>query len=326
MNVKKELFLSFLNYHWLRPEVALIKYFQAMQWRQWRFIEPSLDLMCGDGEFSFITWGGEFDISADMYMNVPSLTVEDYFSNRDVYNIPFKKKVYKIKKKADISISTGFDYSKGQQKKAEKLNLYKSFITGDINNSLKMITSDSYKSIFTNSLNVAKKPDELLLELFRILQKDGRVFLIIQDKLQVENSFYNTIYLNKKLKIGKYLDRGIYDNLVDSTYDLKNISNIIKKCGFKIEHCEGFGADIIFKLYQIGFRPMFPALIEMYNSLSNNSFYNVKKKWVENIGFLVDELLDEQKIHLFNNPSKRKNYWYFLVLKRGHSYNFPKIC
>ena len=151
---QEKLFKNFLNYHWLRPEVALVKYYQANEWRKWKFSEPSMDLLCGDGEFSFLTWGGEFDILTDLYMNVPRVGVKDYFTNRDVYNIPFRKRNYRIKKKAAAKITTGFDYSRGQINKAKRLDLYREFIVGNIESDLKSIADNTYASIFTNSLNM----------------------------------------------------------------------------------------------------------------------------------------------------------------------------
>ena len=308
---REKLFKRFLLYHWLRPEVALLKYYQADQWQKWKFKEPSMDLLSGDGEFSFLTWGGEFDFMTDMYVNVPPMTIDDYFSNRDVYNVPFKKKVYKLKKKADIKITTGFDYSKGQTNKAKRLDLYRNFIIGDLNNGLGMIEDESYKSIFANSLNVSRDVPGLLADIRRILVKGGRVYLSAQDKKQVDIALYN-LYRDKGLKLGKCLDRGYYKNMVDSVFDLNVLCKEIKRSGFKIVSKESYGSEIVNTIYQIGFRPMFPAFIEMYHSLSKEKFVLLKEKWVENLFKVSRELLDPKIAKGFGG----KCFWNFLVLEK----------
>ena len=307
-----KLFKKFLCYHWLRPEVALLKYYQALHWTKWKFREPSLDLLSGDGEFSFLAWGGEFDPLIDMYVNVPPITIDDYFSNRDVYNIPFEKKAYRIKKKADIKITTGFDYSKGQINKAKRLGLYRKFITSDLNSGLGMISDRSYRSVFTNSLNVSKNLNPLLTDIRRILTKDGRFYLSVQDRMQVDFALYN-IYKKWKLRLGKYLDRGYYKNLVDSVVDIDRLSREIKKCGFKVVSKESFGPEIVYTIYQIGLRPMFPAFMEMYHSLPKKKFWDVKAKWIENLFKLFQELLDPDKAKIFG----KECFWHFLVLEVG---------
>lgn len=310
-NEQLKLFRAFVCYHWLRPEVALLKYYQAVQWRKWEFKEPSMDLLCGDGEFAFLTWGGEFDIMSDMYVNIPRMTMDDYFSNRDVYDVPFRKKTYKRIKNAEIKITTGFDNSSGQINKAKKLDLYREFILGDVNLGLEVFDDNKYSSVFTNSINVAENLQFLLSEIRRILKKHGRLFLSLQARSQVELALYN-LYKKKKLKLGKYLDRGIYDNLVDSTFEIKDFLNRVKECGFKIISKEKYGHEILFRIYQIGFRPMFPAFIEMYHSLSKMKFEAVKNKWIENLVFLSEELLDTTSAKKLG----KECFWYFLVLEK----------
>ncbi|MGO6903974.1 methyltransferase type 11, partial [Rhizobium ruizarguesonis] len=56
-----ENFNQLLNVFWLRPETALWRYLDIEAMRDFQFIGRSLDFGCGDGLFSFIRAGGEFD-------------------------------------------------------------------------------------------------------------------------------------------------------------------------------------------------------------------------------------------------------------------------
>ncbi len=308
---QNRIFRQFLAYHWLRPEVALLKYYQAVQWRRWKFPAPSLDLLCGDGEFAFITWGGEFDIATDMYVNIQNIAIEDYFSNRDVYNVPFRKKHYHVKKHADIQITTGLDRSIGQVNKAKRLKIYEDFVIYDINAGLNIIPDHTFRSVFTNSLNVADDTKFILTEIRRILTRGGRLFLSVQDRKQVDAAMYH-LFKDKNLKLGKILDRGIYQNLFASTYDTDTMTDLVKQCGFKIISIRGYGPEIIFRIYQLGFRPMFPALMEMYNALSTDKRKTVKEKWVDNLYILSEELLDDRNAESFGSD----DYWLFLALEK----------
>ena len=46
----------FLNVYWLRPENAFWTVLRSLAWARVRMASPSIDLSCGDGVFSFISY------------------------------------------------------------------------------------------------------------------------------------------------------------------------------------------------------------------------------------------------------------------------------
>jgi len=64
---------KFLNAYWLRPESALWRTCDVESMKGFEFKAPSLDLGCGDGTFSFLRAGGQFDDTYDVFMDVDNL-------------------------------------------------------------------------------------------------------------------------------------------------------------------------------------------------------------------------------------------------------------
>ena len=78
---KKTLFKSFLNFFWLRPENALIFSLKADKLNFYKkyFKGNSIDISCGNGIFTFLTFGGRISEKNDMYQSL------DY-GNKDIYD------------------------------------------------------------------------------------------------------------------------------------------------------------------------------------------------------------------------------------------------
>lgn len=83
MNTERIL-TNFLNAYWLRPETALWRTLDVVAMRDFKFASPSLDMGAGDGTFSFLRAGGEFDNRFDVFLDVDNL--DSYFDNVDVYD------------------------------------------------------------------------------------------------------------------------------------------------------------------------------------------------------------------------------------------------
>ncbi len=77
-------FDQFLSVFWLRPETALWRSIDTLAMRDFEFLEPSLDLGCGDGIFSFVRAGGCFDITFDAFQAVGKL--DHFFDKVDIFD------------------------------------------------------------------------------------------------------------------------------------------------------------------------------------------------------------------------------------------------
>lgn len=80
----KNLLRNFLNAYWLRPETALWRTLDVEAMKNFKFASPSLDLGGGDGTFSFLRAGGEYDNAFDVFLDVDNL--DKFFDNVDVYD------------------------------------------------------------------------------------------------------------------------------------------------------------------------------------------------------------------------------------------------
>lgn len=80
----KNMLNRFLKAYWLRPETAMWRTLDVESMKKFKFVSPSLDLGCGDGTFSFLRAGGEFQDNFDVFLDVDNL--DRFFENSDVYD------------------------------------------------------------------------------------------------------------------------------------------------------------------------------------------------------------------------------------------------
>jgi len=125
----------FLNVYFLRPENAIFAANLATAINSNLTLNNKNKVMevgIGDGIFSFLLFGGEFDNSFDVYSHTKKFKIankmNDIFdSYDDTYN-PL------IVKKPSLVIDIGIDLRENSVNKASKLNLYRELIVGNIQN------------------------------------------------------------------------------------------------------------------------------------------------------------------------------------------------
>ena len=124
---KKTLFKSFLNFFWLRPENALIFSLKADKLNFYKkyFKGNSIDISCGNGIFTFLTFGGRISEKNDMYQSL------DY-GNKDIYD-KYENYNIKIDYSPKKKFLYGSDWKKNLLKKSKKLKFYKKLILHDNN-------------------------------------------------------------------------------------------------------------------------------------------------------------------------------------------------
>ena len=61
MNKETKILKNLLSVYWLRPETAIWRTLDAIQLQKIKFIRPIVDIGCGDGIFTFSTFGGKVD-------------------------------------------------------------------------------------------------------------------------------------------------------------------------------------------------------------------------------------------------------------------------
>src|SRR5689334_22424650 len=109
--------------------------------RQNTFIQPMVDIGCGDGTFSFVTAGGQFDPAFDLFTDVA-------LSKRDIYSAQ-RLRPPKIKRHPDYIFEYGLDHQGVSLRKASQLAFYN--ILKNCNATKRLsIASESMNTVFSN--------------------------------------------------------------------------------------------------------------------------------------------------------------------------------
>ena len=310
MKIDNKKLRNFLSFYWLRPENAIVKYFQSYSWSDIKWKGKSIDISTGDGSYIFLHCGGEFDEKFDFYIDTHS----NKFSHKkfiDIYDSYSKNYKPIFKKKPKKIIDVGTDWKQGLLSKAKKLNFFKKAILHD-NNILPFPFQDGeFKFIHSNSLYWTNNPKKLLKDVNRILDKDGLCVLEFSTKNMLSTLFELKPILSKSAF--NILDRKRTLEMKGIKGDISDWSRYIKNSGFIIEDIRwAWPNKIITDFWNTGLRPISHLLIKMANNLKVKERLNVKKEWVEIFHEILLPLSTKPK---FYNP-KKASYVTFILRKK----------
>jgi len=299
-NETERLFKRLIVSMWLRPERAL---WDAYELAAVKFLlgplkeSPVLEYGCTDGINTFAMLGGEIKFNYDDYYDLSNLKkmlnpTKDYFSKCKAIDLKV------VLKKPSIQIDHGVSWKTAHLEKARRLHLYKKLMLVKINKDLPF-EDESQKIIWAPNL-FWTNPEKLFLvlkELSRILSKKGRLVLVVPDKQQSKHEIWSALPKMQK-KLFHQLDRGTVRNLTKNAKTLSEWEQAFSKANLKISRHVKFLPPIIGGIYQIGFRPMFPVLAEIYNEIRKNKTKDIlflKKTWITEVLDLMTPLcyLDE---------------------------------
>lgn len=291
---------NFLNVYWLRPESALWRTLDVEAMKDFRFESPSLDLGCGDGNFSFLRAGGAFADSFDAFMQVGNL--DKFFENVDVYDCYNSRKMGigkgRICRPPDYQIDVGLDHKASLLSKAKELDFYRQFVEADANGRLPF-EDESFQTVFSNIIYWLDNPSKAFREIYRILKKGGCCCAMLPNTAYLDSSFYYSLYLKEKrreFEFLKLIDRGrITDNLkIVNTYD--GWKEVIEVAGLKIEACIPHLSKPMLQIWDIGLRPLFPLLKKMTEQIETPALLEIKKEWIELFERLGRPLVENDKL------------------------------
>ena len=177
------------------------------------FVEPSVDIGCGDGIFSFISAGGRFGVDFDMYQNVTG--TDQFFKGVDVFD-HFDENHFSmdIVQAPTRKIAYGLDHKDTLIAKANRLGLYENTIVSDANKSIPL-PDGSVSMAFCNILYIIEHLDGLLSETYRILRADGR-FIVQLPERRAEEVMVNHLYEKHGWEWARLIDRNKYADVYDS--------------------------------------------------------------------------------------------------------------
>ncbi|KAA1056385.1 class I SAM-dependent methyltransferase [Azospirillum argentinense] len=280
-----------LNIYWLRPETAIWRFIDIKSMDGFEFKSPSMDLGCGDGIFSFIRAGGRIESSFDVFRNASGM--ENFFQNFDVYDAFREELNIKIIDKPTYQIDVGFDHKNNLLRKAKSLDFYKELHEGDANKRL-AFDDETFSSIFSNILYWLDDPEFSLMEISRILKRSGNVCLMLPDISFPEFSFYNSFYVRTKDPDWKFLeklDRGRLSSNIKQSKSFEEWERIFRNSGLRVKkHTKHLSKPIV-QIWDIGLRPLFPAIMEMVSNINKEKIPHVKEMWVKNIMEFAEPLV-----------------------------------
>lgn len=281
-----------LNVFWLRPETALWREIDIRTMSAFEMASPSLDLGCGDGTFSFIRAGGEFDRSFDAFRSVAQL--DRFFQNVDVFDSFDANLSVAVAKTPRYRIDVGFDHKENLLKKAGQLGLYGALRQGDANRALPFADA-SFNSVFSNIVYWLDSPQAVIAEIARILKPGGRACLMLPNITFPQFSFYNQLYVkggDPRWKFLELLDRGRFADNIRQAKSLDEWQAMFAQAGLEIERHHYHLSKLVIQAWDIGLRPLFPVLLEMANELPPERLHAIKARWIETMRTFVEPLLE----------------------------------
>jgi len=274
----------FLEAYWLRPENALWMTLRSMALSSCDVAAPSIDVLCGDGVFTFLHAGGVFHPDFDVFRSVGHLDRvtrghADMFDHDDGGYAP------ELIEGPSSSVAVGLDGKPTLLAKAEPLGLYRELIAHDANRPLPAAEA-SFQTVYCNAAYWVRAIDAFLAELRRIVTPGGRV--ILQVKLDSMRRYtlaaLEGLLPDTALEI---IGRGRHD-CWPALADRRTWEVRFRRAGLTIDDCLPFVTSAHARVWDVGLRPIAPMLVRMANAITPDTRSAIKRDWVE----LFCELLD----------------------------------
>lgn len=266
----------FLNVYWLRPENALWRSINCQTIHDLQFDEPSIDLSCGDGIFSFLRAGGDFDLSFDIFSGVGGL--EEFYKNKDIYDAAPAEYAPKVATAPRYRMTVGADWKQNLLDKAAPLNFYRDLVVHDNNEPLSFADGE-FKTIFSNSVYWIRNLDLHLREIRRVLHPEGQAVLVLKTT-QVNNYTLDRFESYVGREWLELIERGRKANK-PSLHDADGWERVLREAGFQIRSRREQVTWLHAHIWDIGLRPLTPVLCEMTAELTEQRRAEIKSHWLD---------------------------------------------
>lgn len=287
---RQERLRSYLNAYWLRPENAFWMTIRSELLATVPFANPSLDLCCGDGIFTFIHSGGQLDNQFDVYTGTDPLGNQPA-SEADMYDYVDDSYQPAITTPPAKTWTFGIDHKASLLAKASALGLYDSLRQQDANQPLTLPTS-SMNFAYCNSIYWLTQIDAALAELARILQPGGTLVLHVK----LEGFIHHSLAHWGPLAGTKALERLLGSRTASwpAMDDPITWEHRFEKAGFTIESSTPMVTGTHVRIWEVGLRPFAPMLIRMARETSPATLQSIKRDWVDLCVDLALPLCDPQ--------------------------------
>ena len=251
--------------------------------------EPSLDLGCGDGLFSFFRAGGRLDPMQDAFESMGHL--ESYFDNVDAFDHLDPKFTLSVVKEPGYRITCALDHKINLINKTKPLGLYRSWVEADANQPLPFLDGE-FQSVFCNILYWLERPDAALREVERVLQPGGQVCLLVPNHQFMEGSFFmrqGGLAASPEYSFLSLLDRGRMAE-IRHAYPAAKWELLIQGAGLEVEQRIDLLSIPLVKIWDVGLRPLFRPLLNLARSQDRDHLAPIKQDWVETLQRFLDPL------------------------------------
>lgn len=282
---------------------------EALSRETWR--SPGADVSCGDGVFSFLHHGGQFDPSFDVFQSVASLDRVTH-EHADMYDCSDPAYAPPIVYPAIRRIDMGTDLKRAMLDKAAALNLYDRLVCHDNNEPLPFPDA-SLETIYCNSAYWVERIDAFLAELGRVVSPTGRVILHV--KMADMARFTLRPWADR---LGGSFLRIIGRGRLECWPSLMSRADWERRfaaAGLRIVSAVPFATRTHAHLWDVGLRPVAPMLVRMANALDATTRSSIKRDWVD----LMCELLTpiaRAEFDLFDQPDESAELQYVLCTGR----------
>lgn len=261
-----EFLKKYINVYWLRAENAIFSANLAVAIRNnisFNKNEKILEIACGDGIFSFLAFGGDFDKKFDIYSSVKKL--DRSVENDDVFDFYNDEKYLPlISKYSQIKIDKALDIKESLLKKAEKLQLYKK--TKLYNIETMSIEEEIYydKVFLFSAIMHIEKINFLLKDVYANMSKNGKFYVNILTPKIV--SFYEKVSSHYGKNFSSIMERDMR-SLWPSLYTIKEWEDIFNANGFRVKNIANVMDDSFAPIWNVGTRMYFSQVANMFNEV-----------------------------------------------------------
>lgn len=299
---------KFVQAYWLRPENAFWMCLRSETLAQASWEAPGIDLCCGDGVFSFLHHGGEFDPAFDVFGTVDKLD-QVRTAHADMFDHYDEQYAPRLLTRSPVTIEVGTDLKPALLAKARHLHLYDQLLEHDANTPLPL-PDDSFQTVYCNAAYWVANVDSFLLELARVLRPMGRIILQVKlDSLRNYNLQRYEAFLGARVL--DIIGRGraaTWPSLADqSTWERR-----FTAAGLDIVSATPFITRTHAHVWDVGLRPLAPLLTRMANGLTPQTRADIKREWVDLCCELLEPLCAPD-LDLFSDPAEPGELQYVLT-------------
>lgn len=281
---------ALLQAFWLRPETALWRSLDIRAMAGFEMEEPSLDLGCGDGLFSFFRAGGCLDPLMDAFESMGNL--ESYFENVDAFDHFDAEFGLRVVQEPKYRITCALDHKRNLLLKTKPLGLYRRWVEADANQGLPFADGE-FQSVFCNILYWLEQPAVALREIERVLGPGGHACLLVPNQRFLEGSFFlqqGGAAASPEYAFLSLLDRGRMAE-IRQVHPASQWESFVEGAGLQVEQRVDLLSIPLVKIWDVGLRPLFRPLLKLARGLDREHLAPIKQDWVDTLQRFMDPIL-----------------------------------